>query len=99
MKCSRNDKQFRTAEIHGLGRSIGRAGDEAGSGASKHHIIKVLECHAQTSSYVQASEEIWFTSGTDSRRQQKDEVSLGLTSSEKPPPVLSFYYTSITPEI
>lgn len=58
MKCSRNDKQFRTAELHGLGRSIGAAGDEAGRGASKHHVINVLECHAQTSSYVQASEEI-----------------------------------------
>ena len=68
-------------------------GDEPGSRASKHQITKVLECHAQIASDVQASEEISSASGTDNRKQQNNKISLDL---RKPPPVLGSYYTSIT---
>ena len=36
---------------------------------------KVLECHAQIASDVQASEEISFASGTANRKQQKNKIS------------------------
>ena len=51
------------------------SGRWAWSRASKHQITKVLECHAQISSDVQASKEISFASGTANRKQQKNKIS------------------------
>lgn len=58
--------------LHVVGRRTGAVGDEPGSRASKHQITKVLECHAQTSSDGQASEEIVFLQRllTGSNRKQ-----------------------------
>lgn len=95
--CLRNDKQFSTAELHGLGRKHWSSGDWAEKVSLKHQIMKVLKSHAQTSNYVHASTKIQFASGKSDRKQQKKKVYLGLTSSEKAPPTLSSHYTSIIP--